>query len=198
MGAVELAEADVPRAAGLIARAFDEDPLLVHMLPDPQERERLGPVHVAPVLRMCTRHGSTWRTESFDAVAAWMPPDAWPPDPVMTEECGYEEAAAVIGPEALARFRDVYGIVDHAHDRVVPEPHWVLYLVGTEPGRQRRGAASTVLAPVLERATAEATPCYLETFIERNLAFYARHGFEVAAEARHDATGIRAWGMLRR
>jgi hypothetical protein len=50
---------------------------------------------------------------------------------------------------------------------------------------------------VLERASAERTACYLETFAERNLAFYARHGFEVVVEAAHADYDIRAWGMLR-
>jgi GNAT superfamily N-acetyltransferase len=197
MDAVELVEADVPQAAALIARAFESDPLLVHMLPDPRQRARLGPVHLTPVVRMCTRHGRAWRTEAFDAVAAWMPPDGWPPDPAWVEDCAFEEAAESVGEEAMARFNDVYGLVDSFHEQVAPEPHWLLNLVGTEPGRRRRGAASAALAPVLERASADGTPCYLETFAERNVAFYARHGFEIVVEARHPTHGIRCWGMLR-
>src|SRR4051812_39283631 len=129
MGAVELDEADVPRAAGLIARAFSEDPLLAHMLPDARERARLGPVHLEPVVRMCTRHGSVWRTEEFDAVAAWMPPGGWPPDPAWVEECGFEEARAAVGAEAMARFNTVYGLIDSFHEQVADEPHWLLNLV---------------------------------------------------------------------
>jgi GNAT superfamily N-acetyltransferase len=197
MRAIELAEADVPHAAALIARAFDADPLLVHMLPDPAQRARLGPVHLEPVVRMCTRHGSTWRTEAFDAVAAWMPPDGWPPDPALVEECGFEEAAEAVGTEAMARFNDVYGLADGFHEQVGPEPHWLLNLVGTEPGRRRCGAASAALAPVLERAGAEGKCCYLETFAERNLAFYARHGFQVVVHATHPVHAIHCWGMLR-
>src|SRR5205085_10245381 len=89
VAAVALSEAEVPRAAALIARAFDEDPVLVHMLPYRPRRAQLGPLHVEPVVRMCVRHGSAWRTESFDAVAAWMPPDGWPPDPALIAEFGF-------------------------------------------------------------------------------------------------------------
>jgi GNAT superfamily N-acetyltransferase len=197
MGAVELSEADVLRAAELIARAFDDDPLLVHMLPDPQERARLGPAHLAPVVRMCTRHGSAWRTEDFDAVAAWMPPGSWPPDPSWVEECGFEEAREAVGEDAMARFNTVYRRIDSFHERVADTPHWLLNLVGTEPGRQRRGAASRALAPVLDHAREHGEHCYLETFAERNLGFYERHGFEVVAHTSDPVSGIHCWGMLR-
>lgn len=195
--AVPLAEDEVERAAALIARAFDEDPLLVHMFPDAGERARLGPVHLEPVVRMCALYGSSWRTEDFDAVAAWMPPNAWPPSSERIAACGFAEAGLAVGEAAFARFHDVYGFVDAFHDRAAPGPHWLLNLVATEPGRQRRGAASAALAPVLERASAGGDPCYLETFVERNLAFYRRHGFEVFVDETHPGTGIRCWGMLR-
>jgi GNAT superfamily N-acetyltransferase len=197
VGAVELAEADVPRAARLIARAFDADPLLCHMLPDARERARLGPVHIEPVVRMCARHGSAWRTEAFDAVAAWMTPEGWPPDPALVEDCGFDEARTAIGARAMARFDQLYGLADGLQERLAPDPHWLLNLVGTDAARRRRGAASAVLAPVLARARAQSTPCYLETFAERNLRFYAGQGFEVAAQARDPDTGVGCWAMLR-
>jgi GNAT superfamily N-acetyltransferase len=196
MAAVPLTEADVPRAAELVARAFDADPLLVHTLPDAALRARLGPAHLAPVVRMCTRHGSSWRTEAWDAVAAWMPPGTWPPDPAWVEDCGFEEAAAVVGAEAMARFHAVYALTDGFSDQI-PQPYWLLNIVATEPGRRGRGAASAALAPVLEQARAEQVPCYLETFEERNLGFYDRQGFSVVCAARDDASGIRCWGLLR-
>ena len=40
-------------------------------------------------------------------------------------------------------------------------------------------AGTAVLAPVLERADTEGLPAYLETQKEENLAYYARHRFEL-------------------
>lgn len=197
MAAVQLDQADVQRAADLVARAFDTDPLLVHMLPDGSQRALLGPVHMEPVVRMCCSYGECWRTPEWDAVAAWMPPGAWPPDPEWVERCGFEQAAAAVGPEAMARFNAVYALTDGFQDRV-PQPYWLLNVVATEPERRGRGAGAAVLAPVLERASAVRCACYLETFEERNLAFYERHGFAVLCTARDEATGLRCWGMLRR
>jgi ribosomal protein S18 acetylase RimI-like enzyme len=59
------------------------------------------------------------------------------------------------------------------------EPHYYLAVLGTRPADRGRGCASATLAPVLERADSEGTGCYLESSKEDNVAFYARHGFEV-------------------
>src|SRR4051812_36563035 len=167
------------------------------MVPYAPRRAQLAPLHVEPVVRMCVRHGSAWRTEAFDAVAAWMPPDAWPPDPALIEDCGFEEAAVVLGRRAMARFRDAQQLVDGFQAHVSGRPHWLLNLVATEPDRRRRGAASEALAPILDRARADGEPCYLETFAERNLGFYARHGFEVIGRAEHARLDLRCWAMWR-
>lgn len=53
------------------------------------------------------------------------------------------------------------------------EPHWYLATLGTDPSAQGRGIGSALLADVLERCDREATPAYLETETEANVAFYA-------------------------
>lgn len=58
-------------------------------------------------------------------------------------------------------------------------PHWYLAYLGTEPAHQGRGIASALIAPVTERCDVEGLGAYLESSKEANLAFYARHGFEV-------------------
>ncbi|MDE2290533.1 MAG: GNAT family N-acetyltransferase, partial [Elusimicrobia bacterium] len=57
------------------------------------------------------------------------------------------------------------------------EPHWYLQLLAVEPGSQRSGIGTALLAPALERIDAEGAPAYLETQDEANLAYYARVGF---------------------
>jgi hypothetical protein len=48
---VALRADDVNEAARVIAAAFHDDPLVVHMLSDDAERGRLAPRHFAPVVR---------------------------------------------------------------------------------------------------------------------------------------------------
>jgi len=53
------------------------------------------------------------------------------------------------------------------------------------------------LAAVLGRVDREGMPAYLETSKERNIAFYARHGFAVTGEVSAPAGGPTLWLMWR-
>ena len=57
--------------------------------------------------------------------------------------------------------------------------HWYLAVLGTDPDHQGKGIGSALLQPVLERCDLEEVPAYLESSKEANIAFYARHGFEL-------------------
>jgi GNAT superfamily N-acetyltransferase len=83
-------------------------------------------------------------------------------------------------------------------ERVHPkEPHWYLAVLGTEPAWQGKGVGSALLAPVLQRCDREGRPAYLESSKESNLAFYARHGFEVTGTIDLLGGGPRVWPMWR-
>ena len=62
---------------------------------------------------------------------------------------------------------------------------------------QGRGVGGKLLQPVLQRADASRTACYLETEAERNLAFYERHGFRVVAEASVPGLDVQTWSLVR-
>jgi GNAT superfamily N-acetyltransferase len=83
-----------------------------------------------------------------------------------------------------------------------PRPHWHLAFVGVDPGLQGTGLGAEVLQPVLDRADAEGTPCYLETPFRQTHGFYRRLGFELTRELRPDETPFEApapvWTMTRR
>jgi hypothetical protein len=53
-----------------------------------------------------------------------------------------------------------------------------------------------VLRPVFERCDADGVGIYLESSKERNISFYARHGFRVTGEVRLPR-GPRMWLMWR-
>ena len=54
-----------------------------------------------------------------------------------------------------------------------------------------------MIRPVLEEADASRTACYLESENEKNLAFYEKRGFRVAAEGRVPRLGLPTWSMIR-
>ena len=77
--------------------------------------------------------------------------------------------------------RAVRGVetIERAHPR---EPHYYLAVLGTDPDEQGRGIGSALMQPVLEMCDRDVVPAYLESSKERNVDFYARHGFRVTDE----------------
>jgi len=69
-------------------------------------------------------------------------------------------------------------------------------VLGTDPASQGRGIGSALLAPVLETCDRDGVGAYLESSKERNLAFYARHGFRMTGEV-DLPRGPRVWLMWR-
>jgi ribosomal protein S18 acetylase RimI-like enzyme len=75
-------------------------------------------------------------------------------------------------------------------------PHYYLAVLGTDPAQQGRGLGSALLAPVLERCDQDGVGAFLESSKERNIDFYARHGFRVTDELRLPR-GPTMWQMWR-
>jgi ribosomal protein S18 acetylase RimI-like enzyme len=74
--------------------------------------------------------------------------------------------------------------------------HWYLAVLGTDPDAQGRGLGSAVLSAMLEQCDRDGVPSYLESSKERNIDFYARHGFRVTGEIKL-LRGPNVWPMWR-
>jgi len=84
--------------------------------------------------------------------------------------------------------------LERAHPR--QPPHFYLAVLGTEPHAQGRGLGSAVLRAVLRQCDNDGVAAYLESSKERNIDFYARHGFRVLEELRL-LRGPSMWKMWR-
>jgi ribosomal protein S18 acetylase RimI-like enzyme len=129
--------------------------------------------------------------------AVWLPPGGRHVTPQRLTEVGFVDAAQYMGEQSLERFGAFMDEVAPIHERLVPEPHWYLMVLGVDPPYQGRGVGGTLIQPILLRADSERRRCYLETAKERNLAFYRKHGFEVAAEDDIGESGPHVWMMMR-
>jgi GNAT superfamily N-acetyltransferase len=195
---VRLDEGLIDEAGAALGRAFFDDALAVHFLPDPNERSRLLPWHASTTVRYGHLFGEVWTTaERVYGAAVWWPPDAGAMTPERLERAGMDRAPEVLGAEAWARFTSVLEYLDPLHADAVPGRHWYLMLAGVEPARQRQGVGSALLAPVLGRADLERLPCYLETFEPPNVLFYQQVGFEVVVSDIEPRSGLRFWTMRR-
>ena len=69
------------------------------------------------------------------------------------------------------------------------EPHFYLFILGTDAKTQSQGLGSQVLKPVLDICDAQGLAAHLESSNSRNVPFYQRHGFEVVGEIELEAGG---------
>jgi ribosomal protein S18 acetylase RimI-like enzyme len=184
---------DIPVLAAMLARAFWDDPVASwawrpdHLRPKALERFQ------ATRLRQLIGGEELWTTDDLTSAALWAPPGAGHStlrETAMMVPCFVHPRLALRGPlvgygwDRLERA--------HPHD---PQ-HYYLAILGTEPDAQGQGLGSAVLRPVLDRCDEDQVCAYLESSKERNVAFYARHGFRVLSEIRFPRGPI-MWRMWR-
>jgi ribosomal protein S18 acetylase RimI-like enzyme len=185
--------ADLPGLARMLTRAFLDDPVVVWSCRSDRLRPRVLERIFGMRLRDLHAHGEIWTTDDLASAAVWAPPDRWR----TTTRQDIVYASTLLHPRLVLRMpmvvRGLLGI-----EAMHPEqpPHWYLAILGTDPSAQGRGLGSAMMAPILEDCDRDGIPIYLETSKERNIAFYARHGFRVTGERRLPR-GPLVWPMWR-
>jgi ribosomal protein S18 acetylase RimI-like enzyme len=188
-------EEDVPTLAQVLARAFFDDPVACWSCPSPVLRGRmLERFHAVRLRQALLASEDVWTSSGLEGAAVWFPPGR----SGTTVREDLELARSVALPQLAWRLPLVLGGFVWGIERFHPaEPlHWYLAVLGTEPVAQGRGVGSALLGPVLDRCDKDGVGAYLESSKERNIAFYARHGFRVVRELRLPR-GPRMWGMWR-
>jgi len=171
---------DVPRLAQALASAFQDDPVITWVLPDEQRRRAVLPAFMEFRLRkLALPHGEVWMTRDGAAAAAWIPPPGrW--------RMSLTQRLHLLFP--MTRFLRLrtptvlrgLGRMEACHPQ--EPPHWYLFIIGSEQAAQGRGLGSVLLSHMLSRIDGVGLPAYLESSNERNLDWYARHGFRIMGE----------------
>lgn len=195
---VSLTESHVDAAAGVLLRAFVDDPGLLFVLPDAAERARLVPSLARAVVRYALRCGAPLVTPGDVRDAALrFPPDAPEPSPNELAETGIASVPEQIGPAAWERFQRLLNHLDALHPQLMPEPHWYLALLGVDPASQRQGIGERLMQAVFTQADRDGLACYLEAPTEGNARYYERRGFRVIMETDVPESDVHVWLMRR-
>ena len=187
----EALPAELDALALVLARAFERDPVYRWILPDDARWRRAAPGLFCELLRLFAATGTVLTDDTAAGAALWNPPE--PRRQSLRERAAFALALCVRLRAATPRLARVGGILAALHPR---EAHWYLGVLGVDAEHRRRGVAASLLAPILARCDAERLPAYLETALEANLAFYARHGFAVIGDAAVPG-GPRIWALHR-
>ncbi|MFL5782380.1 MAG: GNAT family N-acetyltransferase [Thermoleophilaceae bacterium] len=182
---------DRSRLATVLARAFDDDPVMGWFFQEQRRRDARNRRFFGMRLRQLMPQGETYTVEGELGAAIWAAPERW-------RLSRFEEIRMTIAmlPAVWPRLREIIeGLeaIDRAHPKA---PHYYLAVLGTDPDAQGRGIGSALLQPTLETCDRDEVPAYLESSKERNIDFYARHGFLVTAEIELP-DGPRVWSMWR-
>lgn len=181
----------------MLARAFLDDPFYEALLPDEAGRPKKLAWFMDGMLRYGLLYGHVYTTPEVEGVACWFPPGHTSPAARDILRSGLYALPLHLGFGTYRRLTDFMNYTSAMRTRWVPEPHWYLLLLGVDHPFRGQGLAGRLLHPVLERASREGLACYLETEKEKNLSFYARHGFCLAEAGREPRHGVRTWGLLR-
>lgn len=167
-----------PAAAASVARGFADNPIWLWMIGSERRLERLLPRHYAIVMRrVFIPKGASWTTPDGAGAALWMPPG----NPFLSLRESLWELWALL-PEGIPGLRRGARFDATVKANRPREPHWYLNTLAVNPGAQRAGVGTALIAPGLERADASGLGAYLETQTRDNIPYYRRFGFEETGE----------------
>jgi len=182
---------DLDALAITLANAFQDDPLTMWLFPNEAARRRKLPSFFRSLLHVSIPLGEVYTVDDARCVAIWNPPGTFPMGWRTDVRLGLN-TTRLLGLRIAACARGLLYFASH-HPK---ERHWYLQMLGTEPEWQGRGAGSAIIGPVLDRCDRERERVYLESSKERNIPFYARHGFQVTEEVRVPGGPV-VWAMWR-
>jgi GNAT superfamily N-acetyltransferase len=110
-----------------------------------------------------------------------------------------EGIRTALGEAGLQRFDAAVAEMSHVADsRPELAGAWYLSILGVSPQVQRTGLGRQLLAPTLAEADTARISCWLETFGEETLPFYASLGFlQLGAPVMAQCVGAQYWILLR-
>lgn len=168
-------------AAALLARAFENDPLTLYLLP------RAGASRLARLawvyerwMRVVGPLGGAFITSGGEGAALWWPPGGH--DFVTTRRilrAGLGWAPFRVGLRYCRRMLTAARDVETRHMPAFAEPYWYLDMLGVDPARQRTGAGAALIRHVTDRVERKKSACYVVTHNPANVPYYERFGFEV-------------------
>ncbi len=183
---------DTPVLAAALARAFEDDPLMVWLVPDTGRRTHLlAELFVATLEVLALPAGETYTTQECWGGALWLPPGRWRPRRL--DQLKLLPATWKLLGRRLGKVASALRAVEQHHPE---EAHWYLHSLGIDPVHQGRGVGRAILTPILQRCDATRSAAYLESSKPRNLAFYEAAGF-VARAPVELADGPTLWPMWR-
>jgi len=182
---------EIPLVSRMLARAFWDDPVMLHFLPREDGREAKLTRIFRLLHKLAIPYGTCFATSGHECATLWRPPNRWHVHWWQYITNG-PEMLGIFGRGALNAMSTM-GRIEKMHPK---KPHWYLQVIGTDPPKQGRGFAGIAMRQQLAVADASRIPCYLESSKPTNIPVYRAFGFEVTGEIQIP-NGPTLWPMWR-
>ncbi len=192
-----LAMSQIDQGIDVLASSFQQDPLMEFLYPDITRNAYSPARFYQATIRMGLQYGEVQTTPAMDGLAVWISPGNTDFGFGQLIRTGFLSAVLFAGLRTMGRFIKMANYAEKANKPILERPHWHLMMIGVEPSQQGRGLGGQLMRPMLARADAENMPCMLESGNERNLTFYERYGFDIAAHNVIPDGGPQYWLMVR-
>ncbi|MGW4631321.1 GNAT family N-acetyltransferase [Nocardia sp. NPDC004415] len=188
--------ADARELGTTLAAAFQDDPVMSWIVPDPRRRAAGLPHFFTAMARhVYTPFGACELATDPGAAGAgatlWGPPGHWHGTPAADLRT-LPGILRAFGRRTMAG-KQLGELLAENHPR---EPHWYLSMIGTTPEARGAGFGQALLRSRLDRVDAEGAAAYLESSNPDNIGYYERFGFAVTGELRVPG-GPPLWPMWR-
>ena len=197
-GLINVSKAGGKQATETLARAFYDYPLLKYYYPDDAKREKTGYFFVASGVYAGISGGEVYTTSiNMEGVAVWIQSDYY--SMTFSRMIRSVPFPVILGllRNGFQRMKDAGDYLDRTHERLAPDKHMYLQIIGVDPQHQGKGFAGKLIRPMLARLDEEKMPCYLETLDGKNVSLYEHLGFRLLEESDIPGTPLTNWAMLR-
>ncbi|HUX87231.1 MAG TPA: hypothetical protein VMW65_09540 [Chloroflexota bacterium] len=128
--------AQIESAAQMLARAFQDDPTSIFIVPEAKRRFVALSWSFGVIIRYGLSHGEVYTTAGLKGIACWLPPGRTSPTAWGLLRAGIYLAPFKVGLAGVARMLAFVQYTDRVHEIRAPFPHWYLAVLGVEPVRQ--------------------------------------------------------------
>ena len=196
-GLYHLQKKDVPRAAVMLADAFQHDPVWNAVLDEATSEQRVCTFET-PV-RYCLKYGEVYApSEALEGVAAWVPGAFAEMTVWRMLRSGAIWSGMKMGAHMARKMAPVFRPMEvDRKENMKGKPFIYLQIIGVAPAFQGQGFASKLLRALIAKSEQTGIPLYLETETESNVSMYEHLGFTVIKKIVLPIINLPMWEMTR-
>ncbi|KAI3319288.1 hypothetical protein HD806DRAFT_539323 [Xylariaceae sp. AK1471] len=207
----------IPYTVPVLTRAFRDDPIFAYFMGALTEEERRDylPLFLTTLLKAGTLNkGIILEVSSWGCCAIMLPPGRKVDNPFTIIQAGFPGALLQLKATGIKRILLDHGAAvkrakEKAFTRKELSEYWYLFIIGTDPDRQRQGLGGMLIQYMQARARSAGQPLWLEASNPNAKLLYLKNGFEEVEEivlgkgevgadglAKKGGEGVKTWGMV--